>query len=772
MRLLKLPISPLDDESPNLPLPMPKSRDNRLYIESTLGQLNLSNASIEPDYPVGQVGKIFENDQLLPGIILIKAGKFLGIVSRSRFFEHMSRPYSLELFSNRPIHFLYQFISTQPLVFHQNTSIVKAAKQALLRPVEFLYDPIAVQIEKGVYRVLDTHQLLLAQSRIQELTMLALEESQQALLQEKEKAQLTLQSVGDAVITTDAYGQVEFLNPVAEKLTGWLVEEAKGLRLSKVFKIIDERTREPIKSLAETVLEERRIVGFSNHAVLIARNGNEFAIDDTAALLRGKNGEIIGSILVFHDVTSERCLTRQLSWQATHDALTGLINRQEFEQKLEQALQSAKTQQQEHTLCYLDLDRFKIINDTCGHLAGDELLRQVAALLQANVRMSDLLARLGGDEFGLLLYQCSLEQGMRVARTLRDSIQQFRFVWEDKTFTIGVSIGLAAIDGESQNITHIINAADAACYAAKNRGRNRIQIYQISDSELALSHGNIQWISKITNAIQENRFRLYFQTIEPINYNSNNGISEHYEVLLRMVDATGQLVSPAVFMPAAERYNLMPAIDRWVISTLFSSQKERYRKKWKFCQSLMKRGINCDCLYAINLSGASINDDQFIDFLLDQFAIHDIPPQFICFEITETVAITNLTKAAQFINSLKAIGCRFALDDFGSGMSSFAYLKTLPVDYLKIDGSFVKDIVEDHVAGLMVEAINRIGQVMGIQTIAEFVENDAILEKIRALGVNYAQGYKIGKPSPFCGNSLLDNNSNDYYSCNLYANSG
>ncbi len=769
MRLLKLAVSTFD-ESPSLP--MPKSSDNLLYIESTLQKLNLYNASIEPDCSVAQVGKIFEKDQFLPGIILIKAGKFLGTVSRRRFFEHMSRPYSLELFSNRPIHFLYQFISTQPLVFPCNTSIVQAAKQALQRSVEFLYDPIAVQMEKGVYQILDTHQLLLAQSYIQELTMFALGESQQALLQEKEKAQLTLQSVGDAVITTDAFGQIEFLNPVAEKLTGWRVEEAKGLPLTKVFKVIDERTREPIKSIFETVLEERRIVGFSNHAVLIARNGNEFAIDDTVAPIRAKNGEIIGSILVFHDVTSERCLTRQLSWQATHDALTGLINRQEFEQKLEQSLQNAKTQQQQHTLCYLDLDRFKIINDTCGHLAGDELLRQVAALLQANVRMSDLLARLGGDEFGLLLYQCSIEQGMRVARTLRDAIQQFRFVWQDKTFTIGVSIGLTSIDEESQNITYVINAADAACYAAKNRGRNRIQIYQISDSELALSHGNIQWIPKITNAIEENRFRLYFQNIEPINSPCNNGIWEHYEVLLRMVDETGQLVSPGVFIPAAERYNLMPAIDRWVISTLFSSQKERYRKKWKFCQSLIERGINCDCLYAINLSGASINDDRFIDFLLDQFAIHDVPPQLICFEITETVAITNLTKAAQFISSLKAIGCRFALDDFGSGMSSFAYLKSLPVDYLKIDGSFVKDIVEDRVAGAMVEAINRIGQVMGIQTIAEFVENDAILEKIRALGVNYAQGYRIGKPSPFSGNSLLDGNSNDDYSRSLYASSG
>ncbi|HEY9849383.1 MAG TPA: EAL domain-containing protein [Leptolyngbyaceae cyanobacterium] len=769
MRLLKLAVSTFD-ESPSLP--MPKSSDNLLYIESTLQELNLYNASIETDCSVAQVGKIFEKDQFLPGIILIKAGKFLGTISRRRFFEHMSRPYSLELFSNRPIHFLYQFISTQSLVFPCNTSIVQAAKQALQRSVEFLYDPIAIQMEKGVYQILDTHQLLLAQSYIQELTMFALEESQQALFQEKEKAQLTLQSVGDAVITTDAFGQIEFLNPVAEKLTGWRVEEAKGLPLTKVFKVIDDRTREPIKSIVETVLEERRIVGFSNHAVLIARNGNEFAIDDTVAPIRSKNGEIIGSILVFHDVTSERCLTRQLSWQATHDALTGLINRQEFEQKLEQSLQNAKTQQQQHTLCYLDLDRFKIINDTCGHLAGDELLRQVAALLQANVRMSDLLARLGGDEFGLLLYQCSIEQGMRVARTLRDAIQQFRFVWQDKTFTIGVSIGLTSIDEESQNITYVINAADAACYAAKNRGRNRIQIYQISDSELALSHGNIQWIPKITNAIEENRFRLYFQNIEPINSRCNNGIWEHYEVLLRMVDETGQLVSPGVFIPAAERYNLMPAIDRWVISTLFSSQKERYRKKWKFCQSLIERGINCDCLYAINLSGASINDDRFIDFLLDQFAIHDVPPQFICFEITETVAITNLTKAAQFISSLKAIGCRFALDDFGSGMSSFAYLKSLPVDYLKIDGSFVKDIVEDRVAGAMVEAINRIGQVMGIQTIAEFVENDAILEKIRALGVNYAQGYRIGKPSPFSGNSLLDGNSNDDYSCSLYASSG
>ena len=730
--------------TPKSPLSLiPEPNKEQLDLESTLQTLKLYDVSISPECPGAKVAKILEENPSLPGVILIKQEKFVGIISRRRFFESMSRPYSLELFVKRPIYFLHRIIYTKPLIFSGTASILNAAKKALQRSPELVYEPIVVQLKKRVYKLLDMEQLLQAQLQIHALTTSALQTSQQALLKEKEKAQVTLESIGDAVITTDAYGRIEFLNPVAEKLTGWQIQQAQGKPLTHVFKIINESTRKPVKNPVEKVIQSGCTVGLANHTVLIARDGTEFSIADSAAPIRASNGQLIGAILVFHDVTSERNLTEQLSWQATHDALTGLINRSEFECQLEKALISAKINNQEHTLCYLDLDQFKIVNDTCGHFAGDELLRQITAFLQSKMRSTDTLARLGGDEFGLLIHQSSLHQGMLIAKTLHESIQKFRFVWQDKIFSVKASIGLAVINAESESLTNVLSAADAACYAAKNKGRDRIQVYHVDDSELAQQHGQMEWVSRITKAFEENRFRLYYQTIAPINSITEN--SQHCEVLIRMIDEAGKLISPMAFIPAAERYNLMPAIDRWVISTLFASQAENYRQNRSQDQSNSDRD---QCIYAINLSGASINDDKFIDFLHEQFALHQIPPEKICFEITETVAIVNLTKATQFIHSLKQLGCRFALDDFGSGMSSFAYLKTLPVDYLKIDGCFVKDIVTDQVASAMVEAINRIGQVMGIQTIAEFVENDAILEKISTLGVNYAQGYGVAKPQP------------------------
>lgn len=437
---------------------------------------------------------------------------------------------------------------------------------------------------------------------------------------------------------------------------------------------------------------------------------------------------------------------KRLAWQSRHDVLTGLVNRWEFEQRLEQALTSAKTHNQQHSLCFLDLDQFKIVNDTCGHAAGDELLRQVTALLQKQVRATDTLARLGGDEFGLLLNKCPLIQSMRIANALRQSLQEFRFGWQDKTFTIGVSIGLVAIDADALNLSSVLSAADAACYAAKNAGRNRVHLYEADDQELAIGHGQMRWISRLTKALQDNSFCLYYQPIVPLAQAQSKG--EHYEILLRLQDETGKLVPPMAFIPAAERYNLMHIIDRWVISTFFASLSQHYQEAWQCCKE-----PGCSSMYTINLSGASINDDSFVDFLDQQFTLYSVPPQVICFEITETLAITNLSKAGNLIRQLKHIGCSFALDDFGSGMSSFAYLKNLPVDYLKIDGEFIKDIVDDPTDLALTKAINQVGHAMGIQTIAEFVENDSILEKITALGVDYAQGYGIAKPQPLQFNS-------------------
>lgn len=564
---------------------------------------------------------------------------------------------------------------------------------------------------------------------------------EQALFEEKELAQVTLNSIGDGVITTDAKGLIVSLNRVAETLTGWDREEAKGLPLNRVLKIIHEVTGNPRENTAEIALRENRIVEVTEYSVLMARNGYQFAIDHSAAPIHTNDGCIIGAVVIFRDVTQIRTQAHQLSWQATHDALTSLVNRREFEYQLQQAVQNAQKHNQQHLLLYLDLDRFKIVNDTCGHIAGDELLRQISELFKQRIRKTDMLARLGGDEFAILLYQCPCSQGIQVAESLLHSIQSFRFIWENKTFTIGVSIGLVTIDTNSLSPSNILTAADAACYAAKDKGRNRIQVYEVGDRELARQRGEAHWAVKVNQALEDNNFCLYAQPIISLIMPTN---TEHYEILLRLKGEQNQLIPPMAFMPAAERYNLMHIIDRWVIRTLFASLKPTNNKN-----------------YAINLSGASINDDQFIDFLTEQFCTYQVAPELICFEITETMAIANLSKAANLIRKLKELGCQFALDDFGCGMSSFAYLKNLPVDFVKIDGNFVKNIVNSSVDLAMVEAINSIGHVMGIQTIAEYVENEMILNKLKELGVDGAQGYYIGKPQPL--QTLLDSSSDSSY---------
>jgi diguanylate cyclase (GGDEF)-like protein/PAS domain S-box-containing protein len=553
-----------------------------------------------------------------------------------------------------------------------------------------------------------------------------------ALSREKELAQVTLHSIGDAVITTDAEGYVQSLNPVAEKLTRWDGEQARGLPLDCVFKIVNEITRETLDNPVERVLDESRIVKSSYNTLLIGRDGTEFAIDHSAAPIYASDRQLIGSILVFRDITQANTMARQLAWQASHDPLTELYNRREFEKRLATAVHSAQNGSIQHVLCYLDLDQFKIINDTCGHAAGDMLLRHISSLLPTQLRKTDTLARLGGDEFGILLYSCPLEQATQIANVLRQQINDYRFVWQDKTFTVGVSIGLVEINITTPSVASVLSAADAACYVAKNKGRNRVHIYQLDDTELAIQQGEMQWVTRLPQALEDNRFRLFYQPIAAIAPTSV-GSPHHCEVLLRLEDETGKLVSPMAFIPAAERYHLMHRIDRWVIQTLFR-------------HLMLSSTARLPHVYAVNLSGATLNDEQFISFVQEQFALTEICPQLICFEVTETVAITNLAKAAAVMRQLKALGCSFALDDFGSGMSSFAYLKNLPVDYLKIDGVFVREIVSDPIAAEMVAAIAKIASVMGIQTIAEFVEDEFILDKLRQLGVDYAQGYGISQP--------------------------
>ncbi|MDJ0597742.1 MAG: EAL domain-containing protein [Crocosphaera sp.] len=568
-------------------------------------------------------------------------------------------------------------------------------------------------------------------------------EIEQALFCEKELAQVTLKSIGDGVITTNISGEVLYLNPVAEKLTGWNAVTAKGKPIAAIFQIINEFTEEPVESSVYQLLRQETQVCVNDDILLISRDGNRYAIDESASLIYNHNRELIGTVLVFRDVTKPRQLAREISWQANHDMLTGLMNRRSFEEQLETAILEAKTHQNNHILCYLDLDQFKVVNDTCGHIAGDELLRQLAELFSHQVRSSDQIARLGGDEFGILLHQCPLLAGKQIADKLRKLIEDFRFTWDDKTFTIGASIGLVEINEDTLDLNGLLSAADAACYAAKDNGRNRLHIYQADDHEVAKQREERQWISKIHLALQENRFCLYQQKIIPVDP-SKKGKKNHNELLIRMIDREGKIVPPMAFIPAAERYDLMPVLDRWVVShffryysTLTDSQKQE--------------------IYTINLSGSSLTSEQFLNFLKQQLKEHPISPETLCFEITETTAIANLSKAIAFIRELKKIGCRFALDDFGSGMSSFGYLKNLPIDYLKIDGSFIKDILKDPIDCEMVECINRVGHVMGIQTIAEFVESNEIFQKLQTMNIDYAQGYGIAKPCPLFDNLQTQN---------------
>jgi diguanylate cyclase (GGDEF)-like protein/PAS domain S-box-containing protein len=557
--------------------------------------------------------------------------------------------------------------------------------------------------------------------------------NRQALFESEERAQVTLRSIGDAVISTNAEGIIEFLNPIAEKLTGWSAAEAKGLALNEVFKIIDDANRKPAGDPVSACLEKGEVITQKNDTLLVNRSGKEFAIEDSAAPIRGNQGDILGAVLVFKDVTHAKQLMQDIYYQASHDGLTELINRKEFETRLQRVRETAEKEDSFNILCYIDLDQFKVINDTCGHVAGDELLRQITGVMSSCVRQRDTLGRLGGDEFGLLMERCTLEQAKRVALKMINTVREYNFAWDEGVFNVGLSVGMVSISRGSENADELMKAADTACYTAKEKGRNRLEVFEETDEQLSKRDGETKWAIRIPRALSENRFSLYQQTIMDLS-NKDNGL--HYEILLRMIGEDGSIIMPGSFFPAAERYKLATDIDTWVVSNVFI---------WLHDNPEHLQQLNT-C--AINLSALSVSNDTFHSFVVEQLQTYDIPPEKICFEITETVAISNLSSAIRFINALKNLGCQFALDDFGSGLSSYAYLKNLPVNILKIDGVFVKDILEDKVDLATVKSINEIGHVMGHKTIAEFVENQDILEKLREIGVDYAQGYGIAMPQP------------------------
>jgi diguanylate cyclase (GGDEF)-like protein/PAS domain S-box-containing protein len=568
------------------------------------------------------------------------------------------------------------------------------------------------------------------------------------VFEEKERAQVTLQSIGDGVITTDADGNIDYINPVAQDLTGWDMRGAHGTPIAEIMTIINQHTRATVDNPVVRCLKEGRVITLEENSILIAKNGEEVPIQDSAAPIRDRIGNVIGAVMVFHDVSKETRLFRQLSYQASHDALTDLINRREFENRLITALDGIRGKPDKtHALLYLDLDQFKVVNDTFGHSAGDALLRQLSQLVHQKIRSTDVLARLGGDEFGILLERCSEERAIEVAESIRGAVEGYRFEWKDSFTTIRCSIGVVMVTSENADVAGLMSSADVACYSAKDMGRNKVHLYK--DVDASLRHEEMKWVSRISSAVEEDRLELYFQPI--IGIGSQNGDSRgHYELLLRMRDENGEIVNPDQFIPAAERYNLMSTLDRWVIREALSSLADREAED------------EARYTVAINLSGTSLSEDRFLEDVIKELQKQELPTGAICFEITETAAISNLSRVIHFMQTLKKLGCKFSLDDFGSGLSSFTYLKNLPVDYLKIDGQFISNVADDSVDESMVKAISQVGHAMGIETIAERVETKQVLEKLGTLGIEFAQGYYIARPTsvesfePWAGNRFSE----------------
>lgn len=559
-----------------------------------------------------------------------------------------------------------------------------------------------------------------------------LAQRKQALAREKERAQITLQSIGDGIISTDAHGIVQFINPVAEQLTKWQSDEAKGKQLHEIFRVFNAITNAKVDGIIQRCITEKRHIVSAGQSILVNRANEPVAIEDSVAPIMDADNEVVGTIIVFRDVSDKRELSQQLLRQASHDALTGVINRRGFDQELVNLIENSRHEGLLHALLYIDLDQFKVINDTCGHDAGDHLLISVTELFQDQLPHQSTLARLGGDEFGILLHNHTVHEANVFAEQLLSRIKEFRFEWQGINFQVGASIGLASIHRQVGNASLVLSAADMACYVAKDLGRNRVHIFNPSDRELVRRQGEMEWVAKLTAAYKENRFTLYCQAIIPIGVNTSVKERKHYELLVRLRDTGGRLVSPNSFIPAAERYNFMPTIDRWVIHRAFS------QFRW----------FNSENCYSINLSGTSLNSDTLVAYIKEEMDKSSLSPEQVCFEVTETAAIANLDAAATMIKELKKLGFKFALDDFGQGLSSYSYLNNLPVDYLKIDGEFVRNVKTDPVSFEIVSSVNKISHLLGMQTIAEYVENESILEVLREIGIDYAQGFQFGLPEP------------------------
>lgn len=554
--------------------------------------------------------------------------------------------------------------------------------------------------------------------------------TEKQLFFEKELAEITLNSIGDGVITVDKDYHIQSINPVAEMLTDVNKENIIGENILSIYKGESAKQRSEINKNLLTSGIQRSLFDFT----LTKKDGTKHEVEHTIAPIIDQNKLILGAVIILRDVTEVRTMEKRLSYQASHDALTGLINRREFEVRLKQTIRNAQTEDIIHSICFIDLDKFKIINDTSGHAAGDEYLKQVPGIIQSVLRQTDVLARLGGDEFAIILDCCSIQQAKNICSQIIKKIKDSRFHWGKNSFETGASIGIVPVTKLTASVSEVLSTVDAACYEAKDKGRNRIQVFEPNDAEFVQHQIEISWIQKIKNAINDNKFELYYQEI--ININPAYSTPKTVEMLIRLNDKD-EIICPDSFISTAERYNLMPMIDEWVISNTFEFV-QGYREKHK-----------TDIRVAINLSGQSLSEDSVLNLITSMLRKNKIlKKECICFEITETAAIANLSKAIEFIAKVKQMGCKFSLDDFGSGLSSFSYLKNMPVDNIKIDGIFIRDIHTDPINRLFVESIHNISKIMGIKTTAEYVENEAILNCVKTIGVDYAQGYHISKPAP------------------------
>ena len=556
------------------------------------------------------------------------------------------------------------------------------------------------------------------------------------LAESHELLQVTLHSIGDAVITTDASGSVRWLNPAAERITDWSTLDAVGRSLDLVFDVSDETTGEPIRRSVLDCLRDPDGNECRN-AVLRSRLGQRCSIEGTMSPMRASDGSLLGGVLVFRDVSEQRRLTREMTYRAQHDPLTGLANRTEFEHRLDRAVVDANRHGRTHALLYLDLDQFKVVNDSCGHHVGDELLRQVSAMLVTCVRSDDLVARLGGDEFGIVLDRCTTADAVAIAEDICERLEDFRFQHGEATYRVGASIGLVPIDHRSSDGSSLLQAADSCCYAAKDAGRNRVHTWHETDVATAERQSDMQRVGQLEHAIDHDELVLYAQRIVPVDGHAEDA---HMEVLLRLRDTDGTILPPGAFLPAAERFNMAGRVDRWVVRAVVAELTARLAERGDL------RGIGT---VAVNLSGQSIGDRTFHRFVFDQVARAPFDPRVLCFEITETAAITRLADAASFIDGIRRLGVKVSLDDFGSGVSSFGYLKSLAVDYLKIDGQFVRQLVDDALDRATVRCFRDVANVVGVRTIAEWVEQPETRAVLLELGIDYLQGYLEHRPEPF-----------------------